>query len=136
MLNSSSAQILQLFEQKALDYLAEVVINKSLIYQAGFGGRAIPIYVGEWIISRYLDNGEFSEDARNRIGQFISKYLPAKGQKDQIKDALLRQEEVKLLDDYSVSVNLKTGQRMLKSHSSMLMMRILVLRLWMPMICS
>lgn len=113
-LNSNSTQTLQLFEQKALDYLAEVVINKSLIYQAGFGGRAIPIYVGEWIISRYLDNGEFSEDARNRIGQFISKYLPAKGQKDQIKDALLRQEEVKLLDDYSVGVNLKTGQRMLR----------------------
>lgn len=113
-LNSSSTQTLQLFEQKALDYLAEVVINKALIYQAGFGGRAIPTYVGEWIISRYLEEGEFSEDARNRIAQFIARYLPAKGQKDQVKDTLLRQEEVKLLDDYSVGVNLKTGQRMLR----------------------
>lgn len=102
------------FEQKALDTLAEVVINKSLIYQAGFGSRAIPTYVGEWIISRYLEDGEFSEDARARIAQFIAKYLPAKGQKDQIKDALLRQESIKLLDDYSVSINLKTGQRLLR----------------------
>lgn len=113
-LTSNSTQTLQPFEQKGLDYLAEVVINKALIYQAGFGGRAIPTYVGEWIISRYLDNGEFSEDVRNKIAQFIAKYLPAKGQKDQIKDTLLRQEEVKLLDDYSVGVNLKTGQRMLR----------------------
>lgn len=102
------------FEQKALDYLAEVVINKSLIYQAGFGGRAIPTYVGEWLISRYLEDGEFGESTRTRIADFIAKYLPAKGQKDQVKDALLRQEPVNLLDDYGVSVNLTTGKRMLR----------------------
>jgi ATP-dependent Lon protease len=112
-MTSTSSEYLP-FEQKALEYLAEVVINKSLIYQAGFGSRAIPTYVGEWLISRYLDNGEFGEGTRIRIAEFISKYLPAKGQKDQIKDALLRQEPVNLLDDYSVSVNLKTGQRMLR----------------------
>jgi len=102
------------FEQKALDYLAEVAIEKSLIHQAGFGGRAIPTYVGEWIISRYLLDGEFTEHTRSRIAQFVAKYLPSKGQKDQVKDALLRQETIQLLDDYSVGVNLKTGQRMLR----------------------
>jgi ATP-dependent Lon protease len=66
------------------------------------------------LISRYLENSEFGESTRIRIAEFISKYLPPKGQKDQIKDALLRQEPVNLLDDYSVSVNLKTGQRMLR----------------------
>jgi ATP-dependent Lon protease len=102
------------FEEKALEHLAEVAIDKSLIHQAGFGGRAIPTYVGEWIISRYLGDEGFSEEARNRIAQFIAKYLPAKGQKDQIKDQLLRQEVVKLLDDYSVTVNLKGGDRQLR----------------------
>jgi ATP-dependent Lon protease len=102
------------YEQKAVEYLAEVVIDKSLIHQAGFGGRAIPTYVGEWIISRYLSDGEFTEEARARIAQFIARFLPAKGQKDQIKDSLLKQETVKLLDDYSVAVNLKSGQRNLR----------------------
>ena len=74
------------FEEKTLEYLAEVAIDKSLIHQAGFGGRAIPTYVGEWIISRYLGDEGFSEEARTRIAQFIARYLPAKGQKDQIKD--------------------------------------------------
>ncbi len=102
------------FEEKALEHFAEVIINKSLIHQAGFGARSIPTYVGEWILSRYLDDGEFGDASREKVAQFIAKYLPAKGQKDEIKDHLLRQEVVKLLDDFSVTVNLKTGQRQLR----------------------
>lgn len=111
---SSTQRPRQPFENKALDYFAEVIINKSLIHEAGFGARAIPTYVGEWILSRYIEDGELSNQSRANVAQFIAKYLPAKGQKDVIKDALLKQEVVKLLDDYSVSVNLKTGQRQLR----------------------
>lgn len=112
--DSPSARARLPFEEKALEHLAEVAIDKSLIHQAGFGGRAIPTYVGEWIISRYMSEEGFTEDARTRIAQFIAKYLPSKGQKDQIKDQLLRQDVVKLLDDFSVSVNLKSGERQLR----------------------
>jgi len=102
------------FEEKALEYFAEVIINKSLIHEAGFGARAIPTYVGEWILSRYLEDGELSEKSRNNAAEFIAKYLPAKSQKQAINDRLYRQELVRLLDDYSVSVNLKSGQRQLR----------------------
>jgi ATP-dependent Lon protease len=111
---SNAQRSRQPFEDKALEYFAEVIINKSLIHEAGFGARAIPTYVGEWILSRYIEDGELSNQSRTNVAQFIARYLPAKGQKDTIKDALLRQEVVKLLDDYSVSVNLKTGQRQLR----------------------
>ncbi len=102
------------FEEKAVEHFAEVIINKSLIHEAGFGARAIPTYVGEWIMSRYLEDGELSDVSREKIAQFIARFLPAKGQKDTVKDILLRQEAVKLLDDYSVTVNLKSGQRQLR----------------------
>jgi ATP-dependent Lon protease len=104
----------QSFEEKALEHFAEVIINKSIIHDAGFGGRAIPTYVGEWILSRFIEDGELSSQSRANVAQFIARYLPAKGQKDAIKDTLLRQEIVKLLDDYSVTVNLRTGQRQLR----------------------
>jgi ATP-dependent Lon protease len=68
-----SAHPQQSFEEKALTYFAEVIIQKSLIYEAGFGARAIPTYVGEWILSRYLEDGELSEDSRMRVAQFIAK---------------------------------------------------------------
>jgi ATP-dependent Lon protease len=45
------------FEIKARDYYGEVVINKGLMATAGFGSRALPVYVGEWIISQFLGKG-------------------------------------------------------------------------------
>ena len=102
------------FEQIAFDYYGEVVINKNLINKAGFSSRAIPTYVGEWILYNFLEDGELTEDSRNKISAFVNKYLPQKGQKEEFKNRLLNMENVKLLDDYSVSVNLKTGKRALK----------------------
>jgi len=102
------------FEQKALDYFGDVVIDKHLIHEAGFGARAIPTYVGEWILSRFAQDGELNQESRERIAAFISQYLPTKGQKDEIKNRLLKMETVPILDDYSVGINLQTGQRNLR----------------------
>ncbi len=106
--------MLEPFEQKALDYYGELIINKHLIHDAGFGARAIPTYVGEWILSHFVEDGRISEVSREQIAAFLGKYLPAKGQKDEIKNRLLKLETVQLLDDFSVSINLKTGQRRLR----------------------
>ncbi len=105
---------LQPFEQKALDVYGEVIINKYLIHEAGFGARAIPTYVGEWILSPFIQEGDLTEASRERIAAFLGKYLPSKGQKDEIKNQLLKMETVQLLDDFSVTVNLKSGQRHLR----------------------
>lgn len=104
----------EVFEQKALDSYGEVVINKNLVHQAGFTARSIPTYVGEWILFNFLDNGSLTEDSRKRIADFINKFLPQKAQKEEIKNRLLNMENVKLLDDYSVSINLKNGSRYLR----------------------
>ena len=105
---------METFEQKALDYYGEVIINKHLIHEAGFGARAIPTYVGEWILLAYAEDGELTGASREKIAAFLTKYLPTKGQKDEIKNHLLKMETVRLLDDYSVSINLKTGERLLR----------------------
>ena len=103
------------FEQLASDYFGEIIINKSLIHQAGFGNRAIPKYVGEWIISHFLgDNSKFTEESREKIALFLQKFVPAKGEKEVIKNKLFEQQEVKLLDNFSVYVNLAKGDRYLR----------------------
>lgn len=102
------------FEQKALDVFSEIVINKSFVHQAGFGSRAIPTYVREWIISHYIeDSNELTDAAREKIARFVQKYLPDKSQKETIKNQLYEQLEVELLDNYSVYVNLAKGDRYL-----------------------
>lgn len=103
------------FEQKALDVFSEIVINKSFVHQAGFGSRAIPTYVREWIISHYLeDSNELTDAIREKIARFVQKYLPDKSQKETIKNQLFEQLEVQLLDNYSVYVNLVKGDRYLQ----------------------
>ncbi|MHB1463288.1 MAG: BREX system Lon protease-like protein BrxL [Armatimonadota bacterium] len=102
------------FEQIALDNFGEVVIRKDMIRKAGFGARAIPTYVGEWILSDYIIDGSITELGRLEISQFISKYLPQKGQKNEIKNRLINMDTVYILDDYSVNVNLNTSVRHLR----------------------
>jgi ATP-dependent Lon protease len=104
---------METFEQKALDYYGEVIINKHLIHEAGFGARAIPTYVGEWILSSFAKDGELTAESRENIAGFLTRFLPTKGQKDEIKNRLLKMETIQLLDDYTVSINLKTGERQL-----------------------
>ena len=102
------------FEQKALDVFSEIVINKYLVHEAGFGSRAIPTYVREWIISNYLDGEtEISEFSRQKIARFVEMFVPDKGQKEVIKNQLFNQMEVQFLDNYSVYVNLEKGNRYL-----------------------
>jgi ATP-dependent Lon protease len=102
------------FEQKALDVFSEVVINKSFVHQAGFGSRAIPTYVREWIISHYLeDTSDLTPVTREKIARFVQRFVPDKSQKETIKNQLFEQMEVQLLDNYSVYVNLAKGDRYL-----------------------
>jgi len=94
------------FELKARDYYGEVVINKGLMAKAGFGARAIPVYVGEWIISQFMEKGELTDEARGEIIDTVTKYLPQKADKNLILNRLKEQEEVRILDDFRVNVNL------------------------------
>jgi ATP-dependent Lon protease len=95
------------FEQKAQDYYGEVVINKGLMGKAGFGARAIPVYVGEWIISQFMDGGELTDEGRNEIVETVSKFLPQKADKNTILNRLMNYEQVRILDDFRVNVSIE-----------------------------
>jgi ATP-dependent Lon protease len=95
------------YEQKAKDYYGEVVINKGLMSKAGFGARAIPVYVGEWIVSQFMDGDSLTDDGRNEVVGTVSKFMPQKADKNSILNRLMEQEEVRLLDDFRVNVNLE-----------------------------
>jgi len=94
------------FEVKSRDYYGEVVINKGLMAKAGFGARAIPVYVGEWIISQFVEKDDLSEEGRQEIVKVVTNFLPQKADKNVILNRLKDQEEVRILDDFRVNVNL------------------------------
>jgi len=74
--------------------------------KAGFGARAIPVYVGEWIISQFVEGGQLTEDGRSEIVRIVTEFLPQKADKNILLNRLKEQSEVKILDDFSVNVNL------------------------------
>ena len=91
------------FEQKALDNFGSLIINKSFARKAGFGSRAIPVYVREWIVSHYVgDSPDLTDEARARIADFVRRYVPDKGDRETVKNLLYEQNDVKLLDDYQL----------------------------------
>jgi len=94
------------FEAKARDFYGEVVINKALMSKAGFGTRAVPVYVGEWIISQFMDGDVLTDDGRSEIVRVVSDFLPQKADKNILLNRLKEQEEVRILDDFRVNVNL------------------------------
>ena len=60
------------FEQKALDNYGSLIINKSFARKAGFGSRAIPVYVREWIVAHYVEDfPDIPDEARAKIADFV-----------------------------------------------------------------
>lgn len=102
------------FEEKAVRYYGEVCVNKGLVRQAGLGERSLPMYVSEWIVSRHAPDGVLNETARKNIQEFINRHLPAKDQKERLKAKLQQGEPLLILDEFSVEVNLRTNDLMLK----------------------
>jgi len=102
------------FEKKARDYYGEVAINKGLMSQAGLGARAIPVYVGEWIISQFLSDEALTGEGREQVVQIVSKYLPQKADKNLLLNRLKEQEEVQIIDDFRVDVNLEKNTHELR----------------------
>ncbi len=104
----------QSFESKAIDHYGEVCVDKSMVRQSGLGARSIPAYVSEWIVSRNITDGTLVDAARTRMRQFVAEHLPAKDQKEQLKQRLMQGDVLRILDEYSVVVNLRTNQHVLR----------------------
>lgn len=102
------------FEQKALQYYDEVCVNKGLVRRASMGPQSLPMYVSEWIVSRHLSDGQIDDTARQRMRVFVNKHLPSKDQKELLKSRLKNGETLLILDSYSVEVNLRTDEYILK----------------------
>jgi ATP-dependent Lon protease len=101
------------YQEKAKEVFGEVCIDKALVQKMGFE-RNIPNYVAEWLIDRYTPKGEIDNDAKTKIKDFINNHLPSKRQREFLRNKLLNGETIVILDDFSVSIDLKSGKRNLK----------------------
>lgn len=99
------------FAVKAKSIFGEVCIDKGLFLDSGMMSRSIPTFVAEWILDRFCTDGVLTEKVQETINHFIQEHLPRKDQKEEIKHRLSQGETLTILDQFSVSVDLKTNTR-------------------------
>lgn len=90
-----------------LEHFSDVSIDKRLSRQVGGTDRAVPDYVSDWLVSRYSSDGAVDEQ---RISAFLARHLPDKKQKNALLYELNNGGTLKILDAYSVRVDVESGR--------------------------
>jgi ATP-dependent Lon protease len=89
----------------------DVAVNKALSRKYGGSDRAVPDYVTDWLVSRYSTDSGVDDE---RIEAFLAKHLPDKKHKHSVLYALNSGSEVKILDAYTVRVDITKGRLVLE----------------------
>lgn len=99
-------------DAKIASVFGDVAFPKGLGGEVGLrDGRNVPTFVEEWLIGRYASDGRISEEGRTKVFAFVRDHFPGKGEKESLKNRLLDGDALTILDNYSASVDLKTGER-------------------------
>lgn len=104
----------QILDEKIAASFGELTIDKALVRQLKIREkRTIPSFVEEWLISRFQSPDKSQQQVYQDITDFMSKHLPAKGEKEKIKYRLHSGESVVLLDRFEVRIDIKKGESLL-----------------------
>jgi len=97
-------------EQLIAYYFSDVCILKSLSQKVSLGERAIPAFVLDWLISGYSDGKSVDGE---EMRKFLAEHLPDKSQKERLLNELIKSQTLKILDHYSVRVDIGNNRRIL-----------------------
>jgi len=106
-MNSISNSRKKVLSEKIQNAFPDVCVHKGLAATVGLSGRTIPVFVSDWLVSRYTKRG--GEIDGEAIRQFVTRYLPDKKQRETILYELRNGATLKILDSFSVKVHPKTG---------------------------
>ena len=93
------------------EYFTDVCIDKRLSRQVAGTDRAVPDFVSDWLVSRYTTDG-LPDEAK--INAFLARHLPERKQKNTLLNELRVGGSLKILDAYSVRVDLKKSRLVLE----------------------
>ena len=103
--------------QLVTDTFESACIDKSLYSGSGLNEQSIPVFVGEWLIDRQLKGGDWTDEVRQKVIDFVRKYIPTKDEVEDLKQRLRSGDLVLVLEYVSPRVNLERDQAALESGS-------------------
>lgn len=95
-------------DHKALGSLGDRVVLKALARQSGL--ERLPRYVSEYLVAKKVRHATWKADLAALQGR-VRELLPTFEERELLKDKLLRQGEITLIDQVEVKVDLAKGQR-------------------------
>lgn len=104
-------------KEKVLAVFEDACIDKNLYSSSGLNEQSIPVFVGEWLIDRELKGGEWSDEVKEKVLGFVSKYIPRKSDVELLKSQLKNGENITILEFISPKVDLKKNETYLESAS-------------------
>lgn len=81
------------------------VVAKNLVHKAEL--EFLPRYVSEYILSNYDKDGRSQREVIREAKSFINKYLPERNSTEFLKHKLLEEGEIRVLNEFHISVDLK-----------------------------
>lgn len=100
-------ELLSALDKKTIEVFGRLAIDKRRLSMSQLQKRGVPAYVGEWLLDTLVPgNGLLTPDQASRIQQWASRYIPAPGDANLIKNQLLSGETVKVLTPIQVDVEL------------------------------
>jgi ATP-dependent Lon protease len=102
-------------KEKILAVFEDASIDKNLYSTSGLNEQSIPVFVGEWLIDRELKGGEWDDDVKEKVLDFVSKYIPKKSDIELLKSKLKNGENVTILEFITPKVDLKKNETYIES---------------------
>ena len=84
-----------------------VVVDKTLVSKEGI--RSLPSYVSEWLVRRFFADG-VTEEARQKMREFVSKHLPPQGKREEVKAKLRTLGRYTIIDEFTVVTDLRRNR--------------------------
>lgn len=107
----------KILKEKVLSVFEDACIDKRLYSSSGLNEQSIPVFVGEWLIDRELKGGEWNDDIKEKVLDFVSKFIPKKNDVELLKSKLKNGENVTILEFISPKVDLKKNETYVESSS-------------------
>jgi ATP-dependent Lon protease len=104
-------------KEKILSVFEDASIDKNLYSSSGLNEQSIPVFVGEWLIDRELKGGDWDDEVKEKVLDFVSKYIPKKSDIELLKSKLKNGENVTILEFISPKVDLKKNETYIESSS-------------------
>ena len=96
---------------KVQELFGKYIVRKEVVNE--YEINRLPRFIAEYLISKFSNNGELSEDGIKKVSKFVNMHYPELKDKDKILYNLMVNGNYTIIDEFKVEVDIKQGKKRL-----------------------